>query len=478
MAGNFKEAIEYIKDSTLAKDEKSKLLFFTETGLLEHYQGNYIASNDELYKAKQLIDEQFTTKVSGKISSVVTNDNSDFYYGEKYEASLVYFYLTLNDYLLSFSEADPELKRKYLESARAHVVEWDSFLNEMKLERLGKAYFKEDLLAKTFGALVHEAQNNPRDTQIALQLYKDAADVFFKNYNLFPSFNSAYNEFGRAFTSFPNISKSEIEKKYVLKTQHALAFEQFLKNKIESLSQKKAKSTITFLVQDGLIVEKKPHRIELPITWGTHHGSAMMLRMGGHITFELPSIDSIPVLEESRLEALDTNGKVIATSSLPIIAPISELAAQAVNEHSTAIAAKTASRVAAKHIAAVVAAGAAYESARRNNNALGMSLATIGHAAAMISINESEKADVRYWSTLPSNIRMGNITVPEGTYSFRAVFGKEGAQEYRVIELGQHTVEKTIKLVMNSKNQKNNSKSIAITLPATVSVPDRNPSNE
>lgn len=461
-AGEFDKAINYLKASSLSKDQKSALLFYTELGLLEHYKGNYLESTKALSSAKTLIDELYTTKVSGKISSSLTNDNADFYYGEKYEASLVYFYLSLNYYMQAIKEPQPELKKQYLRQARAEVVAWDSFLTEMKQERMGKALFKEDLLAKTFGALIHESQGSYNDDQIALQLYKDAQNVFFKNYNLFPTFNAYYENFKKNFSELPNISKDEVEGKYVLATDHSQAFKAFLKNKIDFLSTKLKKrknqspnGNISFLLQDGLIAEKTPRKYEIPMVWGAHESMAFTLGMSSKVSFELPTIAGVQKLDVSRLEALDQAGAVLHQAPLTVIAPLSELAEQAINEHSSSVATKTATRVIAKHVAAVVASAATYEAGRRQNSPVTMMLATVGHAAAVATINNSEKADVRFWSTLPSNIRMGIISVPPGKYKFRAVFGQPGAIEYRVIELGEHEVTASSdKFVMNSKHLK------------------------
>lgn len=476
MAGSFDKAVEYLKASPLAIDEKSKLLYHTELGLLEHYQGNYQASNDSLTVAKNLIEELYTTRASGKIKSVISNDNADFYYGEKYEASLVFFYLSLNHYMLSMKEPDAMKKKNFLAQARSEVVAWDSFLTEIKNERLGQALFKEDLLAKTFGALVHESQNNFKDDQIALQLYKDAQAVFFKNYNLFPTFNSSYEAFRKNFSSFPDMAMDEVEGKYVIATQHNNSFKEFLQLKINYLSlrlQRKPsadESTISFLIQDGLIAEKIPQKYEFPMAWGMHQSSALSMGSGAKISFELPAIQGVEKLETSRLQALNKEGVVVAEGPVSVIAPLSDLAQQAINEHSTAIAAKTATRVAAKHITALVASSATYEAGRRNNNSLTMMLALAGHAAATASINASEKADVRFWSTLPSSIRMAHITLPKGIYHFRAVFGPVEAPR-KIIELGTHDLNtENSKFVMKSKDLKFTPAPVMVTEPVQVAI--------
>lgn len=472
-SGSYDKAIEYLEKSSLKDDQKSRLLYFTELGLLHHYSENYQASNQALNSAKEIVEELFTTKVSGKVSSFISNDNSDFYYGEKYEASLVYFYLSLNYYMSSLKQTDPALRKQLLESARAEIVAWDSFLTEIKNERLGKALFKEDLLAKVFGGLIHEAQGSQNDNQIALQLYKDAQFVLFKNYNLYPTYNESYENFRQNFSLFPKMSQKEVAGKYVLATQHNKALSDFLNYKIKYLSnkskQKKTDGSISFLVQEGLIAEKVPQKYEFPMYWGAHASMAITMGMSGRISFELPSIQGIQKSEVARLQALSKEGVVLHEAPLSIVSPVSELAQQAINEHSGSIAGKTAARVATKHLTALVASVATYESGRRNNNSMIMLLATAGHAASVAAINQSEKADVRFWSTLPASIRMGHITLPAGAYKFRAVFGEPTATEYRVIELGEHQVApKEEKFVLNHKDLKSKAVQIAETKPIEV----------
>lgn len=476
MANKHAEAIQLLNESDLAKDEKSKFLFYLELGLLEHYRANYAESTKALEAAKVIADDLYTVKASNKIASALTNDNADIYYGEKYEASMVHFYLALNHYMTGD-----------LVKARSEILAWDTFLTDMKNERAGKAIFKEDLLAKTFGAVVHEAQNNNKDDQIALQLYKDAITVFYKFYNMFPSYNTFYENFRKDYELLPKMPKADIEKNYVLETEHTKSFREFLTLKILQLTQKirpsdfkaqvaqlkpseailkmlKAKGgNITFLIQDGLIVEKIPRKYEFPIPMIGTAGLAYAFGSGGKISYELPTVETPPTLEIAKLQALDKSGVVVAESPLSVVSPVGELAEQAINEHSTSLAVKTGTRLAAKHIAAIAASQAAYSAAQSRNNSMGMLLVTAAHAVTIAGINASEKADTRFWSTLPSNIRMGHLPLPEGTYHFRAVYSKEGLADYRTVDLGEQTVTKTsLKFVMENKNLKYRSSAVNI----------------
>ena len=64
-------------------------------------------------------------------------------------------------------------------AARAEVLAWDSFLKNLKSERRGQAVFKNDLLAKIFGAFIHEMIGSNNDLQISLQLYKEVLSFLF-----------------------------------------------------------------------------------------------------------------------------------------------------------------------------------------------------------------------------------------------------------------------------------------------------------
>ena len=475
MNQQYDECIKTLNTSALAQSPKSKLLYYTEIGLILHYQGDYVHSLEAFNYARDLLDELYTTRISGIVESSISNDNANFYYGEKYEASLVYFYLALTHYMQSNIESDPAKKHASLYKAIAEIKGWDSFLTEMKHERSGQALFKEDLLSKTFGALVHEALGTSNGNQVALQLYKDAFDVYFKNYNLFPTYNASFQAFRENFEKFPNMPINEVATNYVRETNHSLSLKDFLTSKIllltKTLNPNNLKSEIaklspsekimeginmkggnvSFLIQDGLIIEKKARLYEFPIILPGHTGIAYNM-LGSKITFELPYVEEQAYIDSGILQAIDAAGNIVSESELSIVAPLGDLAAQAINEHSSSIATKTGARVAAKHIAAAVAAQATYEATKDRNPTFALLTLTLGHGAAISAINASEKADIRYWSTLPSNIRMGNLTLKPGSYKLRAVFGTEGAAGFRIMNLGEKKVSQDeLSFVMNKR---------------------------
>jgi hypothetical protein len=68
-----------------AYPEKEAIVLYLDKGLLEHYSGNYAASQDDLQNAERLITEAFTKSVTEGAASYILNDNTKTYPGEDYE---------------------------------------------------------------------------------------------------------------------------------------------------------------------------------------------------------------------------------------------------------------------------------------------------------------------------------------------------------------------------------------------------------
>jgi hypothetical protein len=455
----YAEAINYLNQGPLAADEKSALLYHLELGMLYHLRGDYSQSSKAFTRARDLVDELFTTRISGKFTSSVANDNADFYYGEMYEASLVHFYLALNAYLEAQREPEEEPRTALLRKARAEVVAWDSFLTELRRSRYGKAIFKDDLLAKTFGAVVHEAQGNRTDDQIALQLYRDAKELLFQNYNALPTFNHAFQEFKDNFELLPQLGRAEVEGRYVRATPHYSAFLAFLESKITAIAGPRNRG-VTILFQEGLIAPKVSKVHEYPIDLAAvAHGH--LFGIGNRVRFELPYVEPVRSPETVVVTATDGSKAVVAEAPLTVIAPLSDLAVQAINEHAAAVAAKTGARLAAKHLAAVLAG----QAIAREGSMTALVSATVAHTAAIVAINESERADTRFWSTLPGAIRMAHLNLPDGSYDLRLGYGPNAAGEVRLIELGTITTSAGRSLVTNHRPDQSTQAVVAATPP-------------
>lgn len=517
--GKIIEAIQFVEDNDFFNEEDNELLKHLELGMAHHIAGNYFQSTRHLDRAKEIHQKLFTVSLSKKAGSLVTNENFDIYYGYTYERSLIHFYLSLNHFLMfqqGFHEGfklvdkddnEKDVPRKELsasekstelQSARAELLGWDSYLKDQSNQKQGRSVFKVDLLAKTYGGFIHEAIGTSEDLQIALRLYKDAKLFLFRNYNAYMTFNKLNKKFRKDYDKLPKLKENEVKKKYVKMTPFQEELKDFLDFKILSITKntdrrnynkmvklhepsqkvldrlKNEKETnIGIVYADGFIPSKipskqyygfgavlndpkasgaakaaaaigavaislfaaqtlglmPPPRKYTPI--GAEFGYQTARLTGEHaaIAFELPKIKPLPVKESTEVTLSAGKDAKSLSMTVPVINPMGDIAHEAILEDSSSKYKKLGSRLVLKHLTAIMASYATYKALKNSGKAgfLAKQAAVLQYLAASKGIEASEKADVRYWSTLPATIRFVDMEVPEGDYqaSVRELKGRE-----------------------------------------------------
>jgi len=508
-AGQYDKAIEYVEKSAFYAKEDVALLKNLELGLIHNYAGNYYQSAKYLEKAKEIHQKLFTVSIGSAAKTLVMNDNADIYYGQKYERSLIHFYLALDHYLLSqlgvyegYKQgekviAEQKLSRDQarleLMGARAEILAWDSYLEWLKNDRQGESVFKNDLLAKLFGGIIHERMGSGSDLETALQLYKDAKILVFRNYNAYPTFNASAVKFKQDFKKLPKLGEEKVKKDYVRSTVFEDELNDFLDYKILSLTKRLRPSglketirqiganpkivekvqkegrdqpNVSLIVQDGMIPQKIPvtsyYSLESALTpdnptetqkkiaqigsqvimifaasqlgllpppnnyspVGMEIGVrvAAVAASGMAIGFELPGMENKPIEKQMAVRVYDEKGGHIKDYHLPVVNPLVDLAREAIAEDSASRYTRIGIRLATKHLTAILASYGTYSLMKNKaGDWLAKSAAVAQYMAAAQGIAATEKADTRYWSTLPSNFRMIDMLLPKGKYSLKLV---------------------------------------------------------
>lgn len=451
--GDISSSIKLVKSNSFYPEERSHLLKLVELGTLQNLNRDYFQSLKTFEAAQTLSDQLFTVSISKKVTSAILNDNLDNYYGEKYERSMIRFYQVLNHYLLyqngtyeSYTmeekdekgavikstvipakNLDQKEKHFHLVAARSVLLEWNSLLESYKAISGGVATYKDDLLAKVFGGFIHEQIGSVEDRGIALNLYKAAKTLLFRNYNLFSTYNESYKEFEKNFKNFATMSEAEVKTKYVKDTEHAKRLMQYLDERLEALSKNKNEN-VYFLIEDNFIAPKIANKVDIPLPVfvgaAAYEQMAFALRLLStpvagtpKIYFELPQIEFKPITDHEEIIIKDAAGKIVTNTNLAVINPLSELAYFTLEDYKTSNMIRIGARVAAKHTAAIVAAYEIYKSQKKNNDFFAMTLASVSYSIANKGIEASESADLRYWSTLPNAFRMGSLKLDPGMYS-------------------------------------------------------------
>lgn len=459
----YKKALELVKSDALYKDEESKLLKFLEAGTLHLYSGEYYQALKNLDQAKEISDKLFTVSVSKKVAGAVMNSSVDNYYGEKYERSLIRYYLILAHYNLyengkyeGYAEEikdnngkvtgakeiaevqlDDSKKRFHLQAAKAVLLEWNSILEDWKKTYAGEVTYKDDLLAKFVGAILHEKAATSADRQIALNLYKESKNTMLKYYNSYQSFNTKYSDFNKDYKKLPELKPEQLMSTYVASTPLAQYATSYSDEQIKNWSKKDSEKDNVYVVwHEGLIANKEIKKYEFPVgldkatvTVGTATDFVTFSKnvlvtvdqVIPKIEFEMPTIPYRPNNEDFKL-VIKKAGTVVTEKPGVLVDPLSEMAHYTVDSNAMANLAAVGTRVAAKHLTAL---GASYLTYNQLKEKLGDGMALISATAAYNlaakGIRESERADLRSWMTLPNQVRMNSFRLAPGEYEFYAV---------------------------------------------------------
>ncbi|MCZ6633783.1 MAG: hypothetical protein O7G87_10275 [bacterium] len=161
--GHFEQALSSLKG---VNKKTNRLLYHMENGLVEHYRGQFQASNKHFETAERLSDRLFTRSLSKEIASFVTNDAVRSYRGETFELTFIHYYRALNYWYLGLPED------ALVECRKANL----------KLEKIasinGETSYKNDAFIHYLTGLFYEATGEWNDAYIS---YQDAARAY-ENY--------------------------------------------------------------------------------------------------------------------------------------------------------------------------------------------------------------------------------------------------------------------------------------------------------
>ena len=107
----YQEALKELEASSL-KDNKNRLLYHMEKGMILERMGDKKKARDLLDKASRISDELYTTSVSKTAASFIVNESTQDYEGESYEKIAVHTIKALS-YLENsmYSEARVEARK-------------------------------------------------------------------------------------------------------------------------------------------------------------------------------------------------------------------------------------------------------------------------------------------------------------------------------------------------------------------------------
>ena len=515
LAGEYGKASKLLKKTKIHESRRDILLWHMEKGTLSLGEGKEDEAITHFQTALDIIDNLYTTKVSNVLTSLILNDRYADFQGANYERSYVHYFLAksyYSRYLKNGTKLD-------LQGARATILAWDTYFTNYQRSTSTRSLYSSDLMLKVFGGEVHEASQIRSDRQIALQLYKDALEILNTQGGIFSVFNQKNDEYIKDFEKnkkrpHPDlfVKTEAFEDLQDFLHYKILALTKSVRggdfnNQVKALKAKKEIVTraskgpgnVSLVIEEGLIPQKVGRKFNFGLkgamdavdddkakkfiaTVGVEFVTAFAMNKlkltpsaaGGTgsfifahevtkysvseaaIAFELPVIEEVKPVERLHLFILDENGKVIQQGPMPVVTENGNLAKVVLEEDVVSRFVATGTRVAVKHIVAIVGAMQVYQAMKKNSGEGGEFLATTAavasYTAMATGISSLEEADVRHWTTLPQAFRMGEFKLSPGTYQLgvaRYVENKDPGSPSKI--LGQFQVQDSGKQIFHFK---------------------------
>jgi hypothetical protein len=472
---DYERAGQILNESALKEDKKSLLLWHLEKGTVAHAMGNEDSAINHFQISLDLIDKLFTTKLSSKAASFLINDASDDFYGASYERSYAHYFLAKCLYSRFQKTGD----KASLQGARAAILAWDSYFVELQRSATSKTLYTTDLMLKIFGGQIHEVSEIRNDLQIALQLYKDAYQILLTQGGIFSIFNKKNLDYIKHFEKEGTASNSLYEETPALVDLKQFLHYKILSltkeirtndfdHQVKSLGVKpevkslalQGSGNVVVVLEEGLI----PQKVGRPFNFGLKgavsavdnpaaktfiatvgaevltsfamnklgmipektasagsfifaHDMTRLAVQEAAVEFELPMIKNVHPLQRLELFVMNDQGVVLKHLPIPVVSENGDIARVVLEEDVVARYIKTGTRIATRHILAIVTAMKVYQTINSKSGDFLAKTAAMGtYVAAAKGIAALEKADTRHWTTLPQALRIAEISLKSGAY--------------------------------------------------------------
>jgi hypothetical protein len=451
--GNFSSAKETLEKSDIKLEQRNKFLYYLEKGQLSFLEENYLEASVLWEKARELLKSYYRKKLTDKVLAGIANSNYEDFHGEVFEQHQFFFHLSLAYLRISQLKNTPSREKvRTLMQARAVLLDWDSFIKSLESNGV-KAFYRESFLARFYASLLHEVIGSREDLQIAFQLMKDAKNLMeFKNFQVL----------GDHIKQMLGESLVRLAKKLGRKKETRL-FSSSYKINLEKIDM----YPVILIIDRGQIAEKEaiivPFGLQQALDCNSKAAGTNLLNIGmtvlsgfsngvlglGYERERYQNSTYIRYLYNISSTALELEMPVRAekgmVSNTPLnlviddnenrsgpktITPdfffsISELSKAAIDNDFEDIYFRTGMRSSMKYLTAIIGSYKLYQSMtqkQKNNqtfevNGFASLAASASFALAVAGIKASEKADIRYWSTLPDHLLIKELTLGLGNYS-------------------------------------------------------------
>lgn len=357
--------VEKAKESSYGR--KNQVLYYLDLGAVQHDAGRFKESDESLDKAERRMEELYTKSVTKAAGTLLLNDNTTEYAGERFERAMVNAYRALNYVFLS-----------NLESALVEVRKLSRLLQEYADTLHGKkTAYKDDAFAQFLASLLYEDDGRADDARIAREKSRAAYKLYASAYGMpAPSLEpvGAKNGGELVFLHYNGVAPRKVSKSFsVAWSDAAVALDASQDDEAEAAKAKNA-------IRGGLL--------------------------GKSITVSYPEYVQDPF--QIAASAVEVAGLSAPTE---LAQDISAIARKDLAERQAVIRTRAIARATVKFVLAKAVSDEV--SKKYGKNSWQHLLAQAGGAATSAA---TEGADTRAWATLPAQFRVARLRLPPGTH--------------------------------------------------------------
>ncbi|MBC7397909.1 MAG: hypothetical protein H7333_10745 [Bdellovibrionales bacterium] len=343
-----------------------------------------------------------------------------------------------------------ELKQK----ARAELLAWDSFLENLKRTYPEQDYYKEDLWARVLASYLHGVSSDNNEKRTAELLADDARRVFTQTYSAYPSAKSN----GEQVSGLIDRLKKRAQNKQAFDTMLVLEAGVIGKYKIKRFHL--GLSTLFKNIQDpGLRSMMEQIGIQALFNAAPEFGLVLFSGgLAGAVTsgdeddenegpprffsdavdrsfgFEIrfPTLVFPPADTRIKLTLIQP-GKTASDFSLPIVSPLQEMVATELKQREQKEMFTRAIRIGSQYLGILIPAIQAYKAADREGNVFKKLAILAGYYIGKKAIDNANQPDLRSWNYLPQVIAAEMIPLPPGEYDAKVTLENQFGRDERSV---------------------------------------------
>ena len=412
--GEFSQALSYVEEHQEDYQNRNRLLFHLDDGMLAFSAGDYERAVQAFTAAEQLMEELYTISVSREATTFLINDNTAPYRGEDFESVMINLFLALSYANLSKTE-DALVEARKIDSKLAAI--------NLQYDEEHQNAYREDPFVRMLVGIFYEMGQTSADLNDAYISYSLAINGYNKEYQRFGlSVPAILVENALSAAEFMGTREQD-------ELQQQVPLQQF-----PSLAERKEKAEVYGLHLNGRAPVKEPATIVFPMP----DGFLVKLAFPTYMDVQKRIIGG-------RLYAKPLEGDRAFDATFTVAEPIDKIAKENLEDRKGRVIVKTVARVTAKYLAVKEAQKAARKAGGQNYGALAGFLTGItGNILAFAS----EEPDLRSWRTLPAEILISKLTLEPGTYQFWAECYDASGTVVRKVELGERVLRAGDKVIL------------------------------